>query len=204
MSKTDLSTDLRGMLGKSAGSFDIEGRSDLDRLLNTAALALSRDKPQNLSDSLSLVAGQSDYDAPALIIKAVYSDWGKTALKERMPWEKGFPKTFPTLNTIKTATGKKIRLTPAPTAAQVVDFGSDYAYYYTASYKIGSKAIDTTVDESDRDLLLLRAVIAAMQDLAASHASVPVSLGKGVVSMAKTGTPAVLAASLLAQYEAML
>ena len=203
MSLSDLSSDLKGMLGSSADKFNQEGRGDLDRLLNTAAAALSRDKPQNMSASLLLVADQADYDVPALLIKAIYSDWGKKQQRERQPWQRGFPDRLPSLNIVKVEAGKRLRLTPPPTALQIADLGADFVYYYTGRYKIGAKPIDTTVDECDRDLLLLRATIAAMQDLALSHASTPVSLGPGKFAT-KTGTPSAVAVTLMTQYEGML
>jgi len=205
MSQSDLISDLKSMLGGTSDSFENDGREDFERLLTTAAAALSRDKPQKLTDTLSLVAEQPYYDAPALIIKAINYDWGMQELKFRMPWQTNFPKQLPAIKLVKTATGKKVHLFPAPTAAQIADLGSSFVYYYTAQYVIDKQAINTTIDEADRDLLLLRALVVAMTELAMKSAATPVSLGPGKYgSSPKNGTPAALAESLLNQYMVML
>jgi len=205
MSKADLSHDLKSMLGKSVEHFKKDGLNDFIRLLNMAARALSRDKPLQKSDTLSLIAGQFDYEIPADLVKPMYSDWGKQETKTRLPWNSNYPDRLPTLKLIIVPAGKKLRLTPAPTAAQIADLGAEYIYYYSAKHEINSQAALTTVDDSDRDLLLLRALAFAMTDLAASSSSLPVQLGPSKYSSTpKNGTPSALAESFLKQYEAML
>lgn len=147
------------------------------RQLRIAARAISICKrPRTLLASLALVADQSTYPAPADLIAVKVSDWG-TARQHREPWN--LPRDpLPSIRRLESAATAVLQLTPAPSADQIAAYGAAYTLYYLASHQIPD-AGDTTITERDVDLLLLRAKVEAMRELAIRNHNKPVSLREG-------------------------
>jgi hypothetical protein len=202
MSRTDLVISLQSMLMDSADRFD--DPDDFDRQLNAAAADLSRVRPRVISAELTLIADECFYTAPTDLIVPIALDWGTNELRSRLPWNTNWLGRIPRIRALTTSGVKKLMLIPAPTAYQISELGQTASYRYSAVYVIGSEAADTTVEEKDRPLLLLRALAEAMQDLASRGVSKPVTLGgKAGLSVPKNGAPSVLAEQLLKRFEAM-
>lgn len=203
MSKTSLVADLRAMLGDAAAKFTAAGDADFTRHLDLAAFDLGRFRPRTLVGTLSLVADQPNYAAPADLVRVKYPLWGVTERSQRRPWDANWPGRLPCLSLVENSGTRELWLDPPPTAAQIRDLGATYRFYYFAGHAIDDVAANTTVRLADRWLLLLRAVVQALQELAARGVAKPVALGDGFGSMPKNGTPGFLAEQLLKQYERM-
>lgn len=197
LSYSDLLADHKAALGNASSKFKLADDADYKRHLNNAALALSRIRRRTLVDTLSLVAGQTDYAAPTDLIATKVSTWGQGKLQ---PWEPGY-RRLPRITLFEGDTGVMINLHPAPTGAQISMFGSDYPYFYLAAHHVDEDPTKTTFKTADRDVFLLFALIAAMTELAAMGVTEPIQLHRGMGSMPANGTPSALVELLSRQVE---
>lgn len=204
MTRDSLVTDLKAILMDAAGKFTAAADADFIRHLDMAALDMGRVRPLTRVGSVTLVAGQSDYAAPADLVQVKLPLWGLYERNSRKPWERHWPGPLPKLSVVDDAGTRTLWLSPAPTAAQIADLGATYRFYYFAAHIVAVAAADTTVQPGDRHLLLMRAAAHALQELAHSGVSKPVQLGNaGVGSMPKNGTPGALAEALVDLFERM-
>lgn len=147
------------------------------RHLRIASRAISVCKrPRTLLASLALVADQAIYDAPADLIDVKVSDWG-TAQLHRDPWN--MPRSpLPAVRRVEMDGVVKLQLLPSPSAAQIAAYGATYNLFYQASHQLPDTG-DTTITAREVDLLLLRAKVEAMRELAIRNHSKPVTLRAG-------------------------
>lgn len=200
MTRAALKNDLQGILGDAAQKFAADANA-FNRHLDMAALALARKVRRTCVVKLTLIADTELYDAPADIIDVKFSSWGGNVRSNIKPWEFS-PGTLPRPSLIEESGLPKILLSPAPTAYQIANLGNEYPLYYYSQYSIGDTEQDTNVLPKFRDLLLIRAAVQALMELANMGIAKPVSLGSGGVgSMPKNGTPAALAESWLAIFD---
>lgn len=194
MDKTGLIIDLHDILMDAADKFENE---DLSRILDMAARDLSTVAPLVKRASLTLVADQSVYAAPADMRRLLHSVWGVPETRRRKPWDDNWPGRLPDLAYI----GGQIVLTPCPSAGQIASLGSTCEYDYSANYLLGDAA-STNVPEHLKNALLYRATAQAMLELANRGVAKPVALGGSGngISMPKNGHPAALAQDLLERY----
>lgn len=197
LSFSDLLADHKAALGSADSKFKAANNADYERHLNNAALALSRIRRRTLVDTLNLVAGQTDYPAPAGLIATKVSNWGQGKLQ---PWEPGY-RRLPRITLFDGNAGLMINLHPAPTAGQISLFGSAYPYFYLAAHHVDDDAGKTTFKAADRDVFLLFALIAAMTELAAMGVTEPIQLHRGMGSMPANGTPQALVELLSKQVD---
>lgn len=198
---TALVADLKASLQDSAVRFTAAADGDFKRHLAMAASDLGRVRPRTLKGSLSLVAGQAAYSAPDDLDTPRHSTWGDQFRAAHKPWDASYPGTPPRLSIAEEGGTFKLWLAPAPTAAQIAAFGSDYPYFYLARHALSDTPGATTVPDADRGLLLLRAQAEAMKELAVRNISKPVQLRDGLQSAPKNGTPAALYAQLMDDFE---
>ncbi len=204
MSRADLVEDLKAILMDAALKFQAEDGSDFWRHLDIAARDLSRVRRRTLLGTLNLVADQPNYPAPPDILAPKVALWGMHERSSRKPWDPNWVGRLPVLRLVESAGTQEIWLDPAPTAAQIADLGAVYKFYYFATHRIDEDPSQTTVQSSDRPLLLIRAAAQALQELAHNNVTKPVQLGSaGVGSMPKNGTPAALSQSLMMLFERM-
>jgi hypothetical protein len=200
MSRADLKSALQAMLGDAAQKFSGDAGA-FDRHLDTAALALARKIRCTRLVKLSVMADVADYPAPADLVDVKFSSWGDSQRRHGKPWQNKIG-TLPRLSTVFIVGVRHIHLTPALDACQIAQIGSDYPVFYYGAYTIGATEAETTVPAQYRDLLLIRAIVQALLELANAGSTKPVSLGsQGVGSMPKNGTPAALAESWLAIFD---
>ena len=136
MSRADLSADLKKMLGGAAGRFTSSADADFHRHLNTAALALGRYQARQLKGTLTLQADVADYAAPADFLRFNRSTWGEAERRARNCWDSNFPKVLPRVSAYEEAGAFKLQLIPAPSAAQIVDLGESYPFFYAAGHTV--------------------------------------------------------------------
>lgn len=201
MKLTDLKTRLNDSLHDAGRVFE---DADLDRHIRVAlnAMALTK-RPRWLSADITLTANQAEYDAPTGIANIDRLVWSNEF--SRSPWARKYPGPSPRPALLRHTTGNKIVLTPPPDQQQVNALGGTVKLRYYAKHETTGAGADeevTTLDESDEDLLILRAQAEAMRELAFRGITKPVEMGGGSLSQPRNGTPAALYAMLMEEFRA--
>lgn len=200
MSQSELVDDLKASISDAANIFTAANDADFKRHLDLAALDFSRVRPRTLLGSLTLVADQHEYAAPADLVAPKYSTWGRDERRSAKPWESSYPGRLPRLQLVDDAGTLKVWLDPAPTTGQITLLTSTYKYFYLATHSVAAAASDTTIVTADRGLLLLRAQAEVMKELAVRNSGKPVTMRDGMSGVPKNGTPAALHEQLMEQY----
>lgn len=196
MSRNALIDTLKASLSDAVKYFTGPANGDYIRFLDAAALDMGRIRPRVLKASVTLVAGQLEYAAPANIQRVTRTTWGRSGLTKYKPWDARFPKDLPSLQVIETETGTALELSREVEAEEITLRGADCSYFYQVPHSIGDAAADTTIRQADHALLILRAQVEACRELAFRNIGKPVTLRDGVSQTARNGTPAALADSL--------
>ncbi len=205
MSQGDLVADLKASLLSAAAVFTAEASDGaFKRHLNVAALAFQAKRPRTLLGTLTLVAEQPLYAAPANLRSIKSHLWGISRLSTSKPWDKTWTGRLPDLRLIEgdTPANRKLQLSPAPTAHQINVLGAEFSYWYFANHVIADTAGNTSISDADRGLLLLRAMAEAMRELAVRNVQSPVVVRDGFGSQPRNGTPSHLYNQLLDEWSA--
>lgn len=195
MTLDDLVADHKAQLGKVAARFTAPDDADFVRHLRNGAGRLSAKCLRWASGTLTLVAAQSDYPAPADLLGAPSTDWGKDYL--RRPWDDDFLGLTPHMLSIQVDGVAMLRLVPWPTSAQIGAWGGTLTYQYLAHHQITENLV--TFGDLQRPLVLLAALVEAMREL--STDTTVVQLQKGLAGLPTAGTPAYLYEKLSLELE---
>lgn len=201
MSQDDLVADLKVSLHDAADVFTAASDADFVRFVGMAALDLGRFRPRTLVGTITLVADVDLYAAPADFAAFKSHLWGISPRAAARPWEKSYPGRLPNVTASEVGGVLSICLSPPPTAFQIGVLGSEFRYYYYARHIVGATATDTTVRQSDRGILLLRAQAEAMKEMSMRNIKKPVQIRDGLASAPRNGTPAALFQALLDEFE---
>ena len=199
---SDLVEELKLTLGEAAAKFKEANNADFIRFLTVAALRLGQKRPRTLIGTVALVNGVATYDTPTDFIGYKAGIWGRDEQQKYKPWDSRHPGRLPRVMTVEFDGKLQIALSPTPNATQIACLGSSYKFYYYAGHTLSDEANKTTVQQKDRELLLLGAVIQAMFQLSNSGTINPMQLHKGMGSQSKASTPAGWFDTLNKQYEA--
>lgn len=198
---SDLKTRLNASLQDAASVFD---DADFDRHIRVALRAMALEKrPRRVSTVLDLSANEGEYDAPADLVAFDRLVW--TNEHARQPWERGYTGPAPTATVLRQSSGNLIVLQPPPDRRQVEALGGSVRMFYRADHETsgaGASEEVTTLAESDIDLVILRAQVEAMRELAFRNVTKPVELRGGGLSQPRNGTPGALFSDLLAEWRA--
>lgn len=200
MSKADLVADLKASLHDAVSVFTAAADADFERLLNLAAAALGLKRPRRLQGSITLVDGTADYAAPAGMLYLIADQWAIPSLVPP-PWEPTYPGALPRVSMIEQAGDQTLLFSPAPNALHIAALGATYKFIYRAAHVIASAAADTTIQPDDRGLLLLRAQVEALREIAMRNSAKPVAMRDGLSGMPKNGTASYLFEILQREYE---
>jgi hypothetical protein len=203
---TGLAEELQASLHDAAQVFS---SADYLRLIGLAVLDYSRPSrsggvsraARQTLDSIELTAGVSLYDPPRQDYLMVgVCQWGRLQRRQRSPWEANYPKNLPVIDLVYAGDAQKLRLSRAPTNLEITDFGSACAYTGYRRHVISDS--ESSVPDTDKDLLLLRAQAEAMRELAMRGMTKPVALRSGGAGASvANGTPAALYTALLEEFE---
>lgn len=192
MSRADIRADLKDSLHDAASA--LSDPADFDRCLATALEHLAEVLPRTLAATLTLSAGVSEYAVPADYLRFKMALWGRANTVQ--PWDRAHPGRLPDVCHIEDV----LVMVPAPSALQIGLLGSAYRFYYFAGYTLDEAvAANTTLPESLRGLLLLRAQAECCKELAMRNVTKPVTMREGG-SQARTGTPGYLYKTLLDEF----
>lgn len=204
MDLASLVTDLKASLHDSAAVFKAADDADFKRFLGAALPDLQFKRPITRLSELALVPGVDRYAVPAADFAALKTHtWGDPGMLGRLalkPWEPGYPGAVPRVSEQWDGAAWWLALDPYPTAAQIAAWGPVMPFWYFARHVLGTLAADTTVNPLDRGLLLLRAQVEAMRELAIRNAAKPVQLRDGMSGTPRNSTPAALAEQLLQMF----
>lgn len=198
MSQADLVESFKLSLHDSISVFTTPDDDDFKRMLDVAAQDFGRVRPRTLLDSITLVADQDTYAAPANILGFKSGLWGMTTTP---PWDKNYPGKIPDCRLVETGTGMMLHFLPAPTDRQIYLLGSEYKFYYYGGHVIGANAAQTSIPLGERGLLLLRAQAEAMREMAMRNIAKPVQLRDGISGTPRNGTPASVYRALMDEFE---
>lgn len=192
----DLIDAHKAQLGKAADRFRAPDDADFIRHLGLAGRRMDQKRPRLRTTALTLQVGVADYPAPAGSLAVRSHDWGTSFV--RQPWADeyiGIPPLIRQMTLdLTTEEGEIVesdpiwRLSTAPTAAQIAQWGAVASVGYRVAHVVSEESI--TVAEAEQGLLLLAALIEAMRDLSAETAVV--QLHKGMTALPTAGTPAYL------------
>lgn len=199
MSKADLVADLKASLQDASKVFTAANDSDFERHLSASALDMSSKRPRTLLGTVTLIADQFNYAAPADLLSYKSDLWGIPASRIQ-PWETTHPGRLPDVRLAVSGSTRELHFMPAPTSFQIGVLGAAFKFYYFAAHSIGATAADTTIQAGDRGLLLLRAQAEAMKELAMRNITKPVQMRDGLSQGPRNGTPTALFDILMKQF----
>lgn len=199
MSEADLLADLQRSLHDAASVFSAPLDADWKRFLAAALAAMSSKRPRTLLGSVTLVADQDLYPLPAPVLADFLSYkthlWGGRPGK---PWMPGYAGALPRVS----VHSNNLVFDPAPSAAHLAAHGSAFRFWYFCQHRVGATAEDCTINPVDRSLLILRAQVEAMRELAMRNVNKPVQVRDGFSGTPRNATPAALSAQLLDEWKA--
>lgn len=202
MSQADLVADLKESLHDTADVFASTGDPAFIRFLNQALPAMQFKRPVTRLGQVTLVSDQASYSLAAYPDFATFKThaWntGRTVPK---PWEPGYPGAVPRVSAQRDLDAWYLVFDPAPNSVQIAAWGAAFKFWYFGAHAIGVTAPETTVALADRGLLLLRAQVEAMRELALHQANKPVSMRDGLSGTPRNSTPAALHRELLNLFE---
>lgn len=204
MSQADIVADHKAQLGDAASKFTAAADADFIRQVNKAALALGKYRAHMVVGSVTLVADQSNYAAPADIRHVQRLIWGASERRTRQPWDNNWPGSPPSVSVLENGGAKELWIEPAPTAAQIADLGSTFRFVYFAGHVVDATAANTTVAIGDRGLLLLLSMIEAVKELMANGITKPIQWKSGIGSVPNSGTPAAVLTALRIELEGLV
>lgn len=210
MSMADLVASLKASLHDAAGVFvgpDGAEDAEFERFLLQALPDMQIKRPATRLGSVTIaanfprVAVGSGNPAFAAFKTFLWGDSYDGRAGRIKPWEPGYPGTLPRVTATFAEQQWWLEFEPAPTEKQVAVHGSKFDFWYYAGHSIGVAAVDTSVNPQDRGLLILRAQVEAMRELAIRNAAKPVQLRDGFSGQPRNSTPAALAETLMAAFE---
>ena len=196
MSMEQLTDSLKVSLMDSANLF----LDELPQLLNIAAEDLARVRRRTLVGFIQLRPGENIYLAPKDLMDFKISTWGQQQRKTMKPWQPGYPRQLPNVSVVN-GSPKYLVLSFIPTGYQIGLMGTKFRFFYFANHHIDEDGSKTTVSESERCLLLLRAQAEAMKWLSMRNVDKTVSAKHAVSGASKGGVPAALYRILLEDWE---
>lgn len=176
-----------------------ERTAAFNRHLDEAVRDFDRVLPQVVDDALALVSDVRNYvahplarsfvDAP-LIYENSQRDLDDPYRVDQVP--------TPMLRMVDGI--KTWAFMPKPTASILFRIGTDYRFSYRRAHQLSDDA-DSSIQDEDAPLLIQRAQIAALKELAIRNAHKPVSLRDTQYSQTRNGTPAGLADVMMGMWE---
>lgn len=188
--------DAASIFGEVSGDID----AAMDRHLDAAVSDFDRVLPRLVSAQIHLVAGTANY-AAAADAQRFHSTELVDNQNELDPYDERRVQVVPTpiLTTLNGVKAWQFR--PAPNAKLLGLLGACYPLTYYAAHKLDADQANTTLDVSQIPLLVLRAQVESLRELAIRNAHKPVALRDPQYSTTKNGTPAALADQFMRMWE---
>lgn len=200
MSQDDLVDDLKRSFHDAAAPMNAAADADWLRCLAVALAAMQAKRPRTLLGTLALQADVDTY-AVTVIDFASYKthQWGGRPPK---PWAPDYPGPLPRVAAVQSGGAWQLVFDPAPSWAHIQAHGSTFRFWYFGTHRVGVDAANSTLAQSDRPLLLLRAQAEVLRELTLHHVNKPVQLRDGYSGTPRNSTPSALYPQLLAEWDA--
>jgi hypothetical protein len=204
MSRADLVLALKASLHDVASVFDGDTAApdaNFERFLLQALPDMQIKRPATRLGTVELRAGVARMSVGS-------SNAGFAAFKTYLwgddckikPWSPDYPGTLPRVSASFEAGQWWLNFSPAPSGRQISVHGSQFDFWYYAQHTIGELPEGTTIGLQDRGLLILRAQVEAMRELAIRNAGKPVAMRDGVSGQSRNSTPSAMADALMRQF----
>lgn len=192
--------DALTIFGADAGAQD----PHLDRHLDAAVTDFGRVAPLLVSTTLSLVADVANYVAPADAVR-FHSTELVADQNELPPWDSSRLQIVPEPFITSIAGARCWQFRPTPTNAMLAKLGSSsYPYTYFARHVLSEVDGATTIILEHQSLLVMRAQVESMREMAIRNAHKPIAVRDGMYSQTKNGTPAALADQFMRMWEQLV
>lgn len=171
----------------------------LERHLDAAVTDFDRVAPLLEGAQIQLIADAANYAADARAIRF----HGSEILDKQQhidPWDDFRVPEVPVPSLARISNVKTWVFRPVPTAFILNRIGSIYPFTYFAAHKLDATD-NTTFDARHLPLLVLRAQVEALRELAVRNAHKPVALRDPNYSQIRNGTPAALAEQFMRLWE---
>lgn len=198
--RAELALALQASLQDSAKAFG-DDAAVFGRCVDTALQAYTRLRPHRLRVGVSWRFGGPNHAVPPNTLRVAALQWTDPVIAQWMGAGNLAPPPPPQAEIIDTNTGLQLHLS-APLHGKAPSAGTVYVTLH-APHVLATNAEDTTestVPESDADLLLLRAQVEALRELSNRGITKPVALRDGYSQGAANGTPAALYERMLAEW----
>lgn len=192
MSEADLVADLKASMGNTSSVFVAAADADFKRFLAQALGDMQVKRPITKLGSVTLAPGEPSYALAAADFARLKFDLWRDPAKLGKPWSPGYAGPLPKLCAHWDGAGWSLAFDPAPNERLIGLLGAECKFWYFAKHQIGAEAAATTVNPQDRGLLLLRAQVEAMRELAVRNTNKPVQLRDGLSGTPRNSTPAAL------------
>lgn len=204
MSMVDLVASLKASLHDAAAVFvadGLEADAAFERFLLQALPDLRWKRPVTKLGTVTLTANFPRYSLGMYADFAAFKTHTFGENCRIKPWDPHFPGPVPRVSASFDQQQWWLDFERPPTERLISAHGSTFQFWYFAQHVIGANPSDTTVNEQDRGLLLLRAQVEAMRELSIRNAGKPVTLRDGLSGMPRNSTAAAIWKDLLAHFE---
>ena len=204
ITRAALAQTLRSSLHDAALAFG-EDAEVFDRCVSTALKAYTRLRPHRLQLAVPWSFGGPDHDIPADVQRVAVVQWSDRVVDQWLDTGQLAPPAVLQASIVQVSSGSQLRLA-APLHGKAPRAGTVYVTLHTVHTLPYDDVDETpqTVTDADEDLLLLRAQVEAMRELAARGITKPVTLRDGQSQGPRNGTPASMQGQLLAEFKAQM
>ena len=196
-----LVADFKASLGGAVEQFRAPDDGDFKRLLGIALSDMQAKRPITKPGEVGLFALQPRYAVVAPDFAALKTHMWADPASTPKPWEPGYPGAVPRVSTQWDGVAWWLVFEPAPTMVQINVWGAVFRFWYFAQHLLSETPGLTTINPSDRGLLLLRAQAEAMRELAMRNVIKPQAMRDGYSSTPRNGTPSALFEALMAEFK---
>jgi len=172
----------------------------LDDHLRSAAADYNRVRPRIEPFELTLIADQADYPAPAGALRFHLAEMVE-ANAAFEPYDSRHQTQVPLPLLIRTSTGRSWRFRPVPTQRLIQSLGCRYRYTAIVAHVLADDAAQTTFEDADLPLLVMRAQVESLRALAIRNAHKPFTTRDPSYGQTRNGTPAALAQTTFEAWE---
>ena len=196
-----LVADFKASLSGAAEQFRAPDDGDFKRLLGIALTDMQAKRPITKPGEVGLFALQARYAVVAPDFAALKTHMWADPASTPKPWEPNYPGAVPRVSAQWDGVTWWLEFSPAPTMVQINVWGASFRFWYFAQHLLSEAPDTTTINPSDRGLLLLRAQAEAMRELAMRNVIKPQAMRDGYSSTPRNGTPSALFEALMAEFK---
>lgn len=191
----------KASLGDAAAQFRVAADADFVRMLQVALPDMQAKRPVTRPGEVALFAYQPSYLLAYADFAAFKTHLWAEPSQTPKPWDACWPGAVPRVAAQCDGTDWYLELNPAPTPRQLAVWGSTLKFWYFARHVLSDTAGESTVNDNDLGLLLLRAQAEAMRELAIRNVVKMTQMRDGYSGTPRNGTPTALFEALMTEFK---